>query len=136
MKRRTFVAGETATGMSLVIGAAGLAQEQTGTVTPVEGDTMRQTDAQSGYAPVNGLQMYYEVHGSGGVPLVLLHGGLMTIGLLGDLVPRVAATRQVVAVELQGHGHTADIDRPLRMESWADGGAALLERRGMGPPHL
>jgi len=60
------------------------------------------------YAPVNGLQLYYEVHGSGR-PLVLLHGGLLTIDLnFGPLLESLAASRQVIAVELQGHGHTAD----------------------------
>jgi pimeloyl-ACP methyl ester carboxylesterase len=86
---------------------------------------------QTGYAPVNGLQMYYEIHGSG-EPLVLLHGGLMAISMWGDLAPRLAATRQVVAVELQGHGHTADIDRPLRFEQLADDVAALIELLDLG----
>ncbi len=64
-----------------------------------------------GYAPVNGLQMYYEVHGTGR-PLVLLHGGLMTIELsFGVVRPELAADRQVIATELQGHGRTADIDQ-------------------------
>jgi hypothetical protein len=59
------------------------------------------------YAPVNGLQLYYETHGTGR-PLVLLHGGLMTIGLnFGPLLEPLAAGRQVIAVESQGHGHTA-----------------------------
>jgi pimeloyl-ACP methyl ester carboxylesterase len=136
MKRRTFVAGATLTGMAVVRGAATLAQERAGTATPAEGEGMTQTNMQSGYAAVNGLQMYYEIHGSGGVPLVLLHGGLMTIGLLGDLVPRLAETRQVVAVELQGHGHTADIDRPLRIESLADDVAALIEQLDLGQPDV
>jgi pimeloyl-ACP methyl ester carboxylesterase len=136
MKRRTFVAGTMATGISLGSGTAALAQEKAGTATPAEGETMTQTAVKSGYAPVNGLQMYYEIHGSGGVPLVLLHGGLMTIGLLGDLVPRLAETRQVVAVELQGHGHTADIDRPLRMELLADDVAALIEQLDLGQPDV
>ncbi|HEX3270672.1 MAG TPA: alpha/beta hydrolase, partial [Ktedonobacterales bacterium] len=61
----------------------------------------------SGYAPVNGLEMYYEVH-SAGSPLILIPGGLMTIGMMGPLMPALAGTRQVIAVEPQGHGHTAD----------------------------
>ena len=65
------------------------------------------------YAPVNGLDLYYEIHGSGR-PLVLLHGGLLTIGLnSGPMLEPLAASRQVIAVELQGHGHTADTDRAL-----------------------
>ena len=63
------------------------------------------------YAQVKGLDLYYEVHGTGN-PLVLLPGGLLTIGLsFGAILPVLAETRQVIAVELQGHGHTADIDR-------------------------
>jgi pimeloyl-ACP methyl ester carboxylesterase len=82
-------------------------------------------DAQRGYAPVNGLEMYYEIHGAGR-PLVLLHGAYMTIDGFGTLLPALAATRQVIAVELQAHGHTADIDRPLTYEQMADDTAALL----------
>ena len=67
---------------------------------------------QTGYAPVNGLQMYYEIHCTGH-PLVVLHGAYMTIGTMGPFVPSLAEDRQVIAVELQGHGRTADIDRPL-----------------------
>src|ERR1700760_1646738 len=80
-----------------------------------------------GYAPVNGLQMYYEVHGSG-EPVVLLHGAFMTItnnwtGWIGEL----SKTRQVIAVEMQGHGRTADIDRDITSENLADDVAALLD---------
>jgi pimeloyl-ACP methyl ester carboxylesterase len=73
------------------------------------------------YAPVNGLQLYYEIRGSGR-PLVLLHGGLMTIDLnFGPLLEPLAASRQVIAVELQGHGHTADTGRPMTIEALAFG---------------
>jgi pimeloyl-ACP methyl ester carboxylesterase len=79
-----------------------------------------------GYAPVNGLQMYYEIHGSGR-PLVLLHGNLSTIGVdFGRMLPGLARDRRVIAVEQQAHGHTADIDRPLSIRQWADDTAALL----------
>jgi len=71
------------------------------------------------YASVNGLQMYYEVHGSG-PPLVLLHGGALTIGLsFGPLIPALAETHRVIAIEMQGHGHTADIDREMTPENFA-----------------
>ena len=70
------------------------------------------------YAEVNGLKMYYEIHGTG-FPLVVLHGAFMTIGAMGALVPALAEARRVVAVELQGHGHTADVDRPLSYEQMA-----------------
>jgi pimeloyl-ACP methyl ester carboxylesterase len=83
------------------------------------------TPGASGYASVNGLNMYYEIHGTG-QPLVVLHGAYMTIGTMGQIVPELAKTRQVIATELQGHGHTADIDRPLSYEQMADDVAALL----------
>jgi pimeloyl-ACP methyl ester carboxylesterase len=81
----------------------------------------------AGYAPVNGLKMYYEVHGSG-EPVVLLHGAFMTItnnwtGWIGEL----ANTRKVIAVEMQGHGRTADIERDISSENLADDVAALLD---------
>lgn len=80
--------------------------------------------AQTGYAPVNGLEMYYEVHGSG-PPLILLHGAYMTVDMMGPLLPGLAETRQVIAVEQQGHGRTADADRPITYEQMADDTAAL-----------
>jgi len=83
------------------------------------------------YAPVNGLELYYEIHG-GGRPLVLLHGGLLTIGLnWGPMLEPLAATRQVIAVELQGHGHTADTDRPMTIEALASDVLALLDQLGI-----
>lgn len=84
--------------------------------------------AEGRYASVNGLDMYYEVHGTGS-PLVLLHGGLSGIGTsFGRLLPSLAETRQVIAVELQAHGRTADIDRPLTMEQMAEDTIALLDQ--------
>jgi pimeloyl-ACP methyl ester carboxylesterase len=80
---------------------------------------------ETAYAPVNGLRMYYEIHGSG-EPLVVLPGAYMTVELMGDLVSALAMSRQVIAVEFQGHGHTADIDRPFSYEQFADDTAALL----------
>jgi pimeloyl-ACP methyl ester carboxylesterase len=81
----------------------------------------------TGYAPVNGLKMYYEAHGSG-EPVVLLHGAFMTItnnwtGWIGEL----SKTRKVIAIELQGHGRTADISRDMTSDNLADDVAALLE---------
>src|ERR687885_1534300 len=90
-----------------------------------EGDEMNDASTRGNYAEVNGLNMYYEIHGTG-QPLVLLHGAYMTIDLMGEVVPALAETRQVIAVELQGHGRTADIDRPLIYEQMADDIAALL----------
>jgi len=88
-------------------------------------------DPTGNYAEVNGLRMYYEIHGTG-EPLVLLHGAYMTIGAMGLIVPGLASTRQVIAVELQAHGHTADIDRPITYEQMADDTAALLRHLGIG----
>jgi pimeloyl-ACP methyl ester carboxylesterase len=80
----------------------------------------------NGYVNANGLNMYYEVHGEG-EPLVLLHGAFMTIDLnFGKMLPVLATGRRIVAVELQGHGHTEDLDRPLSFEQMADDTAALL----------
>jgi pimeloyl-ACP methyl ester carboxylesterase len=87
---------------------------------------------ESGYADVNGLEMYYEIHGSGGHPLVLLHGGLVTIDLIfGQLLPVLAQNRQVIAVELQGHGHTALGDRSMSYEQMADDTVALMDAIGV-----
>jgi len=84
-----------------------------------------------GYASVNGLNMYYEIHGTG-QPLVLLHGAFSAIGTsFGKLLPGLAKTRQVIAFELQAHGRTADIDRPLTLEGMADDVAAALQQLGM-----
>jgi len=85
------------------------------------------SQAKTGYAQVNGLKMYYEVHGSG-KPIVLLHGAFNSINTaFSQLIPGLSKTHQVIAVELQGHGRTADIDRPFSFESMADDVAALLK---------
>jgi pimeloyl-ACP methyl ester carboxylesterase len=82
----------------------------------------------SGYVSVNGLRMYYELHGAGGTPLVLIHGGGSTIGTnFGRVLPLLSRTRRVIAVEVQAHGHTRDIDRPFTFEQDADDVAALLD---------
>ncbi len=82
-------------------------------------------DGQGAYAPVNGLNLYYESHGSGR-PLLLLHGGFGQTDMFGDVLPLLARDRRVIAVDLQGHGRTADIDRPLRLELMAEDIAALI----------
>ena len=77
---------------------------------------------------MNGLQMYYEIHGSGGTPLLLLHGGLFNIDLqFGELLPSLAASRQAIAADFQGHGRTNDIDRPLRSADLAADVIGLLQ---------
>jgi pimeloyl-ACP methyl ester carboxylesterase len=92
---------------------------------------MATSDPRSGYAPVNGLKMYYEVHGDG-PPLLLLHGAYMTIDMMEPVLSGLAKFRQVIAVELQGHGHTGDIDRPITYEQMADDAAALLRHLEVG----
>ena len=93
-------------------------------------------DAMGRYADVNGLRMYYEVHGSG-QPVVLLHGAFSAIGTsFGKVLPGLAQGRQVIGVELQAHGRTADIERPLSLEQMADDVAALIRQLGLGRADL
>ena len=131
MRRRSFVAGVLAAGTSLAASTVGLAQTDQSAATPMAGgDEMTDAVPQTGYAPVNGLQMYYEIHGAG-EPLVLLHGAYGTIDLWGPVLETLARHHQVIAVELQGHGHTAGIDRPIRYETMADDVAALMDYLGI-----
>ena len=82
------------------------------------------------YASVNGVDLYYEEHGSG-QPLVLVHGGLGSGEMFGPILPMLAEGRRVIMVDLQAHGRTADIDRPLRYESLGDDLAGLIEHLGL-----
>ncbi|ABP55798.1 alpha/beta fold hydrolase [Salinispora tropica] len=82
------------------------------------------------YAEVSGLRMWYEWHGTGR-PLVLLHGGFGSTDMFAPLLPALTERRRVLAVDLQGHGRTADVGRPLRYESLADDVAALIMRLGL-----
>jgi pimeloyl-ACP methyl ester carboxylesterase len=82
------------------------------------------------YADVNGLKMYYEVHGQG-EPIVVLHGGFMNIPSMGPLLGALAQSRQVIAVELEGHGRTADLDRPLSYEQMAADVGGLIRKLGL-----
>src|SRR5436190_8383778 len=93
--------------------------------------TATQSQSTQGYVDVNGLKRYYEIHGKG-QPLVLLHGAFSAIGTsFGGLIPELAKTRQVMAFELQAHGRTADIDRPLSLEAMADDTAAAIQKLGL-----
>ena len=87
-------------------------------------------DARSSYASVNGLNLYYEIHGAG-EPLILLHGGVGAIEMFGKVLPSLAQNCQVIAVDLQAHGRTADIDRPLSFELMAGDIAALIKHLGI-----
>ncbi len=81
----------------------------------------------SGYAPVNGVKIYYEIYGEGR-PLILLHGAYMTIDLnWGQLIPELSKTRKVIALEMQGHGRTADTDRPLSFPALASDVAGVMK---------
>ena len=90
----------------------------------------------TGYAPVNGLDMYWESRGSGGVPLIVTHGGYGLASMFGDLLEQLAEDRRVIAIELQGHGHTADSGRPFRYERFGDDIAALIGHLGLGQADL
>src|SRR6266700_916188 len=109
----TFAAG-------IILAASGLAFAQTRTTTALK----------TGYAPVNGLNLFYEIHGTG-EPLILLHGGLGATEIFSDIMPSLSNSRQVIAVDLQAHGRTADIDRPLSYEAMADDIAALIKYLGL-----
>jgi pimeloyl-ACP methyl ester carboxylesterase len=87
------------------------------------------------YAEVNGINLYYETHGTGR-PLVLLHGGLGSGEMFGPVLPLLAERHQVVVVDLQGHGRTADIDRPIDVRLMADDIAALIDHLELDRPDL
>ena len=95
-------------------------------------DWTSQTKGTGQYVDVNGLHMYYETHGSGR-PLILLHGGLGSGEMFGPVLAQLARNRQVIAPDLQGHGRTADIDRPIDTALMADDIAGLIDHLGIGP---
>lgn len=91
----------------------------------------------SGHAPVNGISMYFEIHGSGKMPLVLIHGGGSTIeSTFGKILPLLAAKNEVIAVELQAHGRTTDRDAPESFAQDADDVAALLKYLKVGKVNI
>jgi pimeloyl-ACP methyl ester carboxylesterase len=98
-------------------------------------DRTSTTRAIGQYAEVNGINLYYETHGAGR-PLILLHGGLMSSEAFGPVLPMLAEQHQVIAVDLQGHGRTADIDRPIDARLMADDIAALIDHLGLDQPDL
>jgi pimeloyl-ACP methyl ester carboxylesterase len=117
MPRRSFIAISAAGG---ILSTSAFASAQTPTSTVFK----------TGYAPVNGLKMYYEIHGTG-EPLILLHGGVVGITMFGPNLDALSQKRKVIAVELQGHGRTSDIDRPLSYEAMADDIATLMKYLGI-----
>ncbi len=82
------------------------------------------------YADVNGMKMYYEVSGEGD-PLIVLHGAYMNIPTMGEIIPTLAKTHKVYAIEMQGHGHTKDIDRPITYENLANDVADFMDEVGL-----
>jgi pimeloyl-ACP methyl ester carboxylesterase len=98
-------------------------------------DQTTDTKGAGQYAEVNGINLYFETHGEGR-PLILLHGGLMSGEMFGPTLPLLAERHQVVAVDLQGHGRTADIDRPIDVRLMADDIAALIEHLGLDRPDI
>lgn len=125
MHRRTFVTS-VAAGSVLTLPTATLAQSEATPESPLAA-----TLVESGYAPVNGLELYYEIHGEGGTPILVMHGSFMSIDSMAPILVPLAAGRQVIAFEMQGHGRTADIDRPITYENMADDAAALLDHLGI-----
>ena len=87
------------------------------------------------YADVNGINLYYETHGTGR-PLILLHGGLGSGEMFGPILPALSANHQVIAIDLQGHGRTADIDRPIDVRLMAGDIAALIGHLGLDQPDV
>jgi pimeloyl-ACP methyl ester carboxylesterase len=88
-------------------------------------------EAQSGYVTVDGTDMYWESRGSGGPPLLLVHGGYGLASDFGELADRWARGRQVIAVELDGHGHTRRSSRPFRWETFGDDIAGVIQGLGL-----
>jgi len=100
-----------------------------------EGPWGGKTQGVGNYADVNGIRLYYEIQGTG-YPLILLHGGLGAGTMFGPNIPALAKGRQVIAVDLQGHGRTADIDRPIRLELMAEDIAALIKHLSLDRPDV
>jgi len=94
------------------------------------GPALAQTAPAGDYADVNGMKIYYEVTGEGD-PIVVLHGAYMNIPTMGGIIPRLAETHTVYALELQGHGRTNDIDRPITYPNLADDVAAFMDAVGL-----
>jgi len=93
------------------------------------------TKAAGQYAKINGLDLYYETHGTG-QPMILLHGGLGSGEMFGPIMPQLAEHHQVITPDLQGHGRTADIDRPIDVRLMADDIAALIDHLGLDKPDV
>jgi pimeloyl-ACP methyl ester carboxylesterase len=123
MRRREFVAAAAA---SIAVPAVAFAE------TANAEEASMTTSPTTGYVDVNGLHMCYESHGTGGVPLVVLHGAFSSIhNSFGMLIPALSETRRVIGFDLQGHGRTADIDRPMTVDLLAEDVVAALDALGL-----
>jgi len=98
-------------------------------------DWTTETKGTGKYAEVNGINLYYETHGTGR-PLILLHGGLGSGEMFGPVMPMLAERHQVIAVDLQGHGRTADIERPIDVRLMAGDISALIDHLGLDKPDV
>ena len=124
MLRRTFLSLTAA--LASLAALPAVAQQ---TNQPDQGAAMLPAPSKSGYAPVNGVEVYYAVYGEGD-PIVLLHGGLATMDMFGPNVALLAQDHQVIAIDLQGHGHTLPFDRPMSYEAMADDVAGVIRYLG------
>jgi pimeloyl-ACP methyl ester carboxylesterase len=109
--------------------------EDTRSITMTATDWSADTTGTGEYAQVNGINLYFETYGAGR-PLILLHGGLGSGEMFGPILPTLAARHQVITVDLQGHGRTADIDRPIDIRFMADDIAALIDHLGLAEPDV
>lgn len=122
-----------ACGATVCSGGNLVAQEiaQAAPATPIAATPCASASVKSGYVAVEGLNMYYEIHGHGaGTPLVLLHGGFGDIPSWGPTMAALAQSREVIAFELEGHGRTIDLDRPLSWDQMTDDVAAAVKKLG------
>ena len=127
MKRRDFVT--TAIATAAVAALPKLANATTNTTQEGTAMTTPANRPASGYAPVNGVEIFYEIHGTG-KPLVLLHGGFGSIEMFGPVLTALAEKRQVIGVDLQGHGRTLPFDRPMNFTNLATDVAELIKWLG------
>ncbi|HEV7718930.1 MAG TPA: alpha/beta hydrolase [Arsenicitalea sp.] len=125
MLKRSFLYLATLASVSLAIAATSQAAEPA----QPQGSQMLPTPSKSGYAPVNGVEVYYAVYGTG-KPLILLHGGVGAIEMFGPVLTELAKTHQVIGVDLQAHGRTLPFDRPMSFEAMAGDVAGLVKFLG------
>ncbi|HEY9013190.1 MAG TPA: alpha/beta hydrolase [Devosia sp.] len=126
MLRRTLLAAAALAGLTLALPLTTQSQEQ---------QMQNPTPTKSGYAPANGVEVYYAVYGEGS-PIVLLHGGLMSGSSFAPIIDTMAENHQVVTIDLQGHGHTLPFDRPMTFEAMADDVAGVIEHLGLEKPAI